>query len=76
MTAQFDATFVFSTINGTLALFLTGAGALAPAGVGIAFGALGSYTPILIGVTACSIPAVLAIPRVLHHPHVCGSVRA
>jgi MFS family permease len=53
----------FGAINGTLALFLTGAGALAPVSAGIAYGVLGSYTPILIGMAAFSVLAALAMLR-------------
>jgi len=66
----------FGAINGTLALFLTGAGALAPVSAGIAYGVLGSYTPILVGMAAFSLLAALVMLRVVHHPHVSGSVGA
>ncbi|MGI8486621.1 MAG: MFS transporter, partial [Thermomicrobiales bacterium] len=51
----------YGAINGTLALFLTGAGALAPVSAGIAFGVFGGYTPILIGMAVCSLLAAVAM---------------
>ena len=58
----------YGAINGTLALFLTGASALAPVSAGVAFGMFGGYTPILVGMAVCSILAALAMLRLKRLP--------
>jgi hypothetical protein len=55
--ADFYGRTHFGSISGTLALFLTGAGSLAPIGIGLAFGVTGSYTPLLWGMAMLSILA-------------------
>ena len=45
--ADFYGRTHFGAISGTLASFLTLAGSLAPIGIGLAFGVIGSYTPLL-----------------------------
>jgi hypothetical protein len=49
----------FGAINGSLALILNGARALAPIGAGIAFGVLGGYRPVFWGLAAISLLGAL-----------------
>lgn len=62
----------YGAINGTLAFFLTGAGALAPVSAGVAFGMFGGYTPILIGMAMCSVLAAIAMLWLQRLPHATG----
>jgi MFS family permease len=51
----------FGAINGTVALFVSGAAALAPIGAGIAYEAAGTYRPVFLGLAgACLLAAVAA----------------
>jgi MFS family permease len=51
----------FGAINGTVALFVSGAAALAPIGAGIAYEAAGTYRPVFLGLaSACLLAAVAA----------------
>lgn len=59
--ADFYGRAHFGAINGTLASFLTLAGSLAPIGIGLAYGAIGSYTPLLWGMAAMSTLAAAAM---------------
>lgn len=51
----------YGAINGTLALFLTAAGALAPISIGLGYGFFGAYVPILWGMVLLSLAASLAM---------------
>jgi MFS family permease len=51
----------FASIAGVLQLSVSVAQALAPVSVGAAYDALGSYEPVLWGLTALSVAAVLAV---------------
>jgi MFS family permease len=61
----------YATISGVLALFVTGARALAPVSAGILYTAFGRYEPvfwIIVGVSILSIAATLMIDRGLPEP--------
>ena len=51
----------YGAIGGLLALFLTGARALAPVGVGLAYALAGGYVPVFWGLVAVSVLAALAM---------------
>lgn len=51
----------YGAIGGTLALFVSGAAALAPVGTGLAFGVAGSYVPVFLGLTTASLLAALSL---------------
>ena len=50
----------FGAINGSVALFVSGAAALAPIGAGIAFEVADSYRPVFLGLAAACLLAALA----------------
>ncbi|MBA2520957.1 MAG: MFS transporter [Chloroflexia bacterium] len=50
----------FGAINGTLALFVSGAAAMAPVGAGLAYAAADSYRPVFAGLAAATLLAALA----------------
>ncbi len=54
----------FGTINGTLALVITGARAVAPVGAGVLYTAIGRYEPIFAALAVVSVAAGLAVLRV------------
>lgn len=51
----------YGAIGGALALFVSGAAALAPVGAGVAFGVAGNYTPVFLGLAGASLLAALAM---------------
>ena len=55
LVADFYGRRNFGSINGSLALILNGARALAPIGAGIAYGVLGGYRPVFWGLAAVSL---------------------
>lgn len=59
--ADFYGRTHFGVISGTLASFLTLAGSLAPIGIGLAYGAIGSYTPLLWAMATMSILATVTM---------------
>jgi MFS family permease len=59
--AEFYGRAHYGAINGTLALFLTGARSLAPVGAGLAYAALDGYPPVLWGMACCSLLAAGAM---------------
>jgi MFS family permease len=59
--AEFYGRAHYGAINGTLALFLTGARSVAPVGAGLAYAALGGYPPVLWGMACCSLLAAGAM---------------
>ena len=59
LVADFYGRRNFGAINGSLALILNGARALAPIGAGIAFGLLGGYRPVFWGLAAISLLGAL-----------------
>ena len=59
--AEFYGRAHYGAINGTLALFLTGARSVAPVGAGFAYAALGGYPPVLWGMACCSLLAAGAM---------------
>jgi sugar phosphate permease len=64
LVAEFYGRTHFGAISGMLALFLTGARALAPVGAGVAYTLAGSYDPVLWGMATVSALAALAMIRV------------
>jgi hypothetical protein len=48
-------------IGGTLALFVSGAAALAPVGAGLAYQFAGGYAPVFLGLAAASALAAVAM---------------
>lgn len=65
MRAQLVADFFgrshYGAINGTLALFLTVASALAPIGAGLVYGVTSDYTPLLWGMAGLSVAAAVVM---------------
>jgi MFS family permease len=59
----------YGAIGGTLALFVSGAAALAPVGTGVALGVAGSYVPVFLGLTTASLLAALSLIGVRASPH-------
>ena len=59
--ADFYGRTHFGAISGTLAGFLTLAGSLAPIGIGLAYGVIGSYIPLLWGMAMMSLLATVAM---------------
>ena len=59
----------YGAIGGTLALFVSGAAALAPVGTGVGLGVAGSYVPVFLGLTTASLLAALALFGVRGSPH-------
>ena len=57
----------YASINSVLGLFITGARAIAPVGVGIMYDLLGAYSPIFWALAAISVLAAGAILLVEHH---------
>jgi MFS family permease len=57
LVADFYGRSHFGAINGTLALVLSGSRSLAPIGIGLAVGVVGSYTPVLWAMATLSILA-------------------
>jgi cyanate permease len=55
LVAEFYGRRNFGAINGSLALMLNGARALAPIGAGIAYGLLGGYRPVFWGLAGISL---------------------
>jgi cyanate permease len=51
----------YGAINGTLALFVSGAAALAPVGAGVAYQLLGGYPIVFAGLAGLSLLAALAM---------------
>ncbi len=51
----------YGAIGGALALFVSGAAALAPVGAGVAVGVAGGYTPVFLGLAGASLFAALAM---------------
>lgn len=64
LTAEFYGRAHYGAINGMLALFLTGARAIAPVGAGAVYALVGGYEPVLWGMAACSTLAALAMLKV------------
>ena len=58
----------FGAINGTVALFISGAAALAPIGAGIAYEASGSYRPVFLGLAAACLLAAVAAALLSSRP--------
>jgi sugar phosphate permease len=61
LVAEFWGRAHYGSISGTLALFLTGARALAPVGAGIAYAVAGGYEPVLWGMATISLLAAGAM---------------
>ncbi len=61
LVAEFYGPARYGSISGLLALFLTGARALAPVGAGIVYDVTGGYTVLLWGLTVASALAALAV---------------
>ena len=61
LVAEFYGRTHYGAINGVLAFFLTGARAIAPVGVGVAYVRFGGYGPVLWGLVASASAAVLAM---------------
>jgi MFS family permease len=59
LVAEFYGRRNFGSINGSLALILNGARALAPIGAGVAYGVLGGYRPVFWGLAAISLLGAL-----------------
>jgi MFS family permease len=64
LVAEFYGRANFGAISGTLALFLTGARALAPVGAGLAYALAGSYEPVLWGLATISLLGAVAMVEV------------
>jgi MFS family permease len=64
LTAEFYGRAHYGAINGMLALFLTGARAIAPVGAGAVYALVNGYEPVLWGMAACSLLAALAMIQV------------
>jgi MFS family permease len=67
LVAEFYGRGQYATINGTIALLVTLANALAPLAVGALRTALGSYTPILWVLAATAMLACAAMLQAAHH---------
>ena len=74
LVAEFYGRRNFGAINGSLALILNGARALAPIGAGIAFGLLGGYRPVFWGLAAISLLGALMMVGVSRTDRVRGAV--
>ena len=61
LVSEFYGRAHYGAINGTLALFLTGARALAPVGAGATYAIVGGYGPVLWGMAAASLLAAGAM---------------
>ena len=59
--AEFYGRAHYGAIGGLLALFLTGARALAPVGAGLAYAVVGGYVPVLWGLAVASTLAAVAM---------------
>ena len=75
LVAEFYGRTNYGAINGTLALFLTGARALAPVGAGIAYTLAGGYQPVLWAMATCSLLAAAAMGQVRRYRQVAMSTR-
>jgi sugar phosphate permease len=67
LVAEFWGRAHYGAIGGLLALFLTGARALAPVGAGVAYAVAGGYIPVFRGLVACSLLAAVAMVGVGRH---------
>lgn len=75
LVAEFYGRTNYGAINGTLALFLTGARALAPVGAGIAYTLAGGYQPVLWAMATCSLLAAAAMGQVRRYRQVAMATR-
>ncbi len=72
LVAEFYGRRNFGAINGSLALILNGARALAPIGAGVAFAVLGGYRPVFWGLAAISLLGALMMVGVSRTSRVRG----
>ena len=67
--AEFYGRMHYGSINGTVALFVTMAGALAPICAGIMYGILDDYTPMLWAMAIVSVGAATVMAQLRFHGH-------